>query len=104
MTCKHPEYANVWDTIVETDKFVIELTTPSEEATRQARALALRLSSEFLALRPVPSQGCPYVSEVCKGLNNLCADNFAKFNLELTVLDSDVGDLMSWFSVFAGVM
>lgn len=95
------EYTDVWRYILYVEKFAEASVWPGPEVTRQAQTHAHELSEKFLALRPVPQAGCAYVSEVCKGLNNLSSEDKDKFNEEMMVLEYDLGSLKSWFSVFA---
>lgn len=75
--------------------------TVGPDVKRRGQEFARNLSDLFLALRPVPKYGAPYVIEVCKGLNNLMPEDVAKFAVEMINLKEDVDTLKSWFSVFA---
>lgn len=100
MSQVNPEYTPFWNYLCLVEEFVDECTV-GPDVKRRGQEFARNLSDLFLGLRPVPKYGAPYVSEVCKGLNNLTPEDVAKFAVEMINLGEDVSTLKSWFSVFA---
>lgn len=100
MSQVNAEYTPFWNYLCLVGEFVEEATV-GPEVKRRGQEFARNLSDLFLALRPVPKYGAPYVTEVCKGLNNLTPEDLPKFAVEMINLGEDVETLKSWFSVFA---